>query len=191
MEITPEKSLWYLFVEGDVKAFSTFFKHYYPELHNYGLRITDNIIVTEDCLQSFFIHLYSNRKKLRDIKNIKAYLFVSFRRALLKDIKKEKKTTTLEDQLNSKMGFIFSSEEVWVNQESLKLKSETLAKLLNTLSVREKEAIYLKYYSALGSKEISEIMGISYQSVQNTLQKAFIKLKKESESSAILKILNA
>jgi RNA polymerase sigma factor (sigma-70 family) len=51
--------------------------------------------------------------------------------------------------------------------------------LLNKLPNRQKEAIYLKYYSGLKATEISEIMGINYQSVVNTLHKAIKSLKQE------------
>jgi len=54
-----------------------------------------------------------------------------------------------------------------------------MSKLLNKLPKRQKEAIYLKYYSGLKATEISEVMNINYQSVVNILHKALKNLKEE------------
>lgn len=191
MSTINEKLLWQLFIEGDVNAFSSLFKTYYSELHNYGIKISSDQMITEDCLQSFFVYLYNSRENLGAINNVKSYLFISFRRALLKFIKKERRYTTYDQIFETNEIFGFSTEELAIDQEAAKLKNETLASLLNTLSVRQREVIYLKYYSNLTTNEISEVMDISYQSVLNLLQKAFTKLRSKAEDqkiSAIFKI---
>lgn len=185
MDNFSEKTIWQLFVEGDVNAFSTLFKTYYTQLHNYGLKISGNSALTEDCLQSFFVYLYDNRKNLGTIAQIKSYLFVSFRRALLKNLKQERKFTTYHQVLEHSSAFEFSAEELMVEQEFTKIRVRALTQLLNGLSARERESIYLKYYSGLSTREISEVMTISYQSVLNTLQKAFTKLRGHIETHEI------
>ena len=190
MEISPEKSLWFMFIKGDLNAFSSLFKHFYPMLHNYGIKISGNSSLTEDSLQSFFVYLYENKGKIGEVTHVKSYLFVSYRRALLKELKKEKKYTSYDEIMGSEKGFVFSIEELKSKQETTQLKSTALLQLLNSLSTREKEVIYLKYYSNLKSSEIAEVMNITYQSVSNTLQKAFTKLRNKSESAAISRVLN-
>ena len=185
MDNFSEKTIWQLFVEGDVNAFSTLFKTNYNQLHNYGLKISGNSALTEDCLQSFFVYLYDNRKNLGTIVHIKSYLFVSFRRALLKNLKQERKFTTYQEVLENSSAFEFSAEELMVEQEFTKIRVRGLSQLLNGLSARERESIYLKYYSGLSIREISEVMNISYQSVLNTLQKAFAKLRGHIETHEI------
>lgn len=187
MNDSSEKSIWHLFVEGDINAFSTLFKSYYSQLHNYGLKISGNPTHTEDCLQSFFVYLFDNRKNLGIINHIKSYLFVSYRRALLKYLKKERKYSSYEEVFEKSTVFEFSHEELMVEQEFTEIRVRTLTKLLNSLSPRERETIYLRYYSGLSTNEIAEVMNISYQSVLNTLQKAFIKLRSHIESHEIKK----
>ena len=189
MNDSSEKSIWHLFVEGDVNAFSTLFKTYYSQLHSYGLKISSNPALTEDCLQTFFVYLYDNRKNLGTITHIKSYLFVSFRRALLKYLKKERKITSYDEVFENSTVFEFSPEELMVEQEFTKVRVRTLTQLLNNLSARERESIYLKYYSGLSTNEIADVMSISYQSVLNTLQKAFTKLRTHIESHEIKRAL--
>lgn len=184
------ETLWFLFLEGNSNAFSSIFKMYYSSLHNYGLKICGNSEVTEDCLQNFFIYLYENRDTIGKVNNIKAYLFVSYRRALFAHLKKERVFTDLNSEKGLPTNFEFSPEELAIKQELSSSQTKTVITILNTLSPREREVIYLKYYSSLNTSNISEAMNISYQSVLNTLQKAFSKLRKTVENdmlSAILK----
>lgn len=190
MNDSAEQSIWYLFVEGDTKAFSTLFKTYYHQLHNYGLRISSDRRITEDCLQSFFIYLYNHRNQFGAVQQVRSYLFVSFRRAIFKSMKQERRYIKNEELLKPESSFEFSPEELNIKQEFARIQTAALASLLNKLSVRQREVIYLKYYSGLKTNEITEVMDISYQSVQNTLQKAFTKLRSAAESQEILRVLH-
>ncbi len=186
MDITSEKAVWQFFVGGDLNAFSTLFKHFYSQLHNYGLRISNNLEITEDCLQDFFIYLYEHRESLGHVKQIRPYLFVSFRRALIKKLQKQDPIQSLEE---TNSVFIFSQEEITLGEELSEQRTTILQATLNELSPREREVIYLKYYSNLKTPEIKEVMDISYQSVLNTLQKAFSKLRNRLETAAIREVL--
>ena len=88
-----------------------------------------------------------------------------------------------------KTNFTFSSEEISIKQEIQFLCTTTLTSLINQLSPRQKEVIYLKYYSGMNSSDIAEVMDMNYQSVLNTLQKALTKLRIASENQQIKSIL--
>ncbi|MEE9363747.1 MAG: sigma-70 family RNA polymerase sigma factor [Cellulophaga sp.] len=188
MQFNKIETLWGLFLEGDTNAFSSLFKTFYPSLRSYGLKLSGNEAITEDCLHNLFIYLYDNRKKLGEVNNVKSYLFVSFRRALFLSLKKERIFIDY-DSVNANTNFEFSSEELTIKQEFTTAKSDTVSYILNKLSVREREVIYLKYYSNLKTPEIASVMEISYQSVLNTLQKAFGKLRKTIEDDMLSKVL--
>lgn len=189
MNISPDKSTWFLFVQGDLNVFSSLFKGYYPSLHNYGLKISGDIELTEDCLQDFFIYLYEHRESLGEVNHVKSYLFISFRRAIFKKLKETRKFLSLEDTNEKAIKFQFSEAELAEQREFTSIQKSTLAMLLNNLSPREKEVVYLKYYSDLKTNEIAEIMNIGYQSVLNMLQKAFVKLRASTEDETIRAIL--
>ena len=59
-----EHILWSLFLEGDKNAFSAIFKMHYSSLYNYGIKICGKTHLVEDVLQSFFINLFENRKRI-------------------------------------------------------------------------------------------------------------------------------
>ncbi len=189
MEIASEEYLWYFFKNGDVNAFRTLFEKYYPPLHAYGIKISHAPELTEDCLQNFFIYLYENRADLGDVKNVKSYLFISFKRRLLKKLQGRNTRTRIGDTPILGLPVVFSLEEIAETQQVRSLCTETLHTLLNRLPPREKEVVYLKYYCEMNITEVSEVMEITYQSVLNMLQKAMKKLRKESENQLIINIL--
>ena len=189
MELQSDETLWYFFKKGDTSAFTILFKKYYPQLHVYGIKISNAPNLTEDCLQNFFIQLYEERDKPRKIKNLKAYLFVSFKRRLIKQLQKKQNNIPISEAQLFKSNFNFSSEELSVQQEIQFLCTSTLNGLINQLSPRQKEVIYLKYYSKMSSTGIAEVMDMNYQSVLNTVQKAMMKLRLASENQQIKSIL--
>jgi RNA polymerase sigma factor (sigma-70 family) len=187
MEKLTGKFLWNALKEGDLNAFAVLFESYYPQLHSYGLKISKSTVVTEDTLQDFFLYIYEHRENLSDLETIAPYLFTSYKRFLLRVMKKNEKFKHTDFSNENFVDIQFTAEEVITNQETAIFKNKNLSLLLNKLPNRQKEAIYLKYYSGLKATEISEIMGINYQSVVNTLHKAIKSLKEEI---SILKLVN-
>ena len=187
MERLTDKFLWKSLKEGDLNAFSVLFESYYPKLHSYGLKICKDIAVTEDTLQDFFLYVFEHRENLSDLETIAPYLFTSYKRFLLRVMKKNEKIKYTDSPDDTFVDLQFTAEEVITEQETVNFKNKNLSTLLNKLPKRQKEAIYLKYYSGLKASEISEIMGINYQSVVNTLHKAIKSLKEEI---SIIKLFN-
>ncbi|WP_166387478.1 MULTISPECIES: RNA polymerase sigma factor [unclassified Polaribacter] len=187
MNKITDQFIWKALKEGDLRAFSTLFEIYYPQLHSYGLKISKDVALTEDSLQDFFLYVYEHRENLSDLESIAPYLFTSYKRFLLKMMQKNAKVTHTDFSNVHFVDFQFTAEEIMTQQESESFKNKNLSKLLNKLPKRQKEAIYLKYYSGLKASEISEIMGINYQSVINSLHKAIKNLKEEI---SILKLFN-
>lgn len=187
MKKLTDKFLWKALKEGDLNAFSVLFESYYPDLHSYGLKISKSTVVTEDTLQDFFLYVFEHRENLSDLDTIAPYLFTSYKRFLLKVMKKNAKVTHTDFPEDTFVDLQFTVEEVMTNQETAVFRNKNLSVLLNKLPSRQKEAIYLKYYSGLKASEISGIMGINYQSVVNTLHKAIKSLKEEI---SIIKLFN-
>ncbi|QNM84933.1 sigma-70 family RNA polymerase sigma factor [Polaribacter pectinis] len=187
MEKLTDKFIWKSLKEGDLNAFSVLFESYYPKLHGYGLKISKDEALTEDTLQDFFLYIYEHRENLSDLDTIAPYLFTSYKRFLLKEMKKNEKVKYTDFSEETITDIKFTPEELITNQETEEFKNKNLSKVLNKLPNRQKEAIYLKYYSGLKAKEISEVMNINYQSVVNTLHKAIKNLKEEI---SIIKLFN-
>jgi RNA polymerase sigma factor (sigma-70 family) len=59
---------------------------------------------------------------------------------------------------------------------------------LNNLSRRQREVIYLRYYDDLTYEEISQVMGLNYQSVMNHLHKALKALRSNQSLRRLVEV---
>ena len=181
-----DQVLWALIKEGDLNAYSILFKKFYPALHGYGLKISKDLHVTEDSLQDFFLYIYEHKENLSSLDKVAPYLFTSYRRFIIKKLKRNKYTIIRGIDSNI-IDIEFTPDEFITHQESVTFRNKNIATLINKLPKRQKEVIYLKFNCNLKSKEIAETMEINYQSVINTLHKAIKTLREEI---AIFELLN-
>lgn len=129
--------------------------------------------MVDDCLQEMFLYIFEKRHKLGEVKYVRAYLFKSFRRLLLRTMRNRQKLVYVS--LNDSWKVVPNELEMIETQE---IQRKYLVKLINELSPREREMIYMRYYNDLSIQEIAEVLSISYGAVVNTLYKAMVKLRK-------------
>ncbi|MCB0630353.1 MAG: sigma-70 family RNA polymerase sigma factor [Saprospiraceae bacterium] len=186
-----EEALWDAFRAGEKQAFSRLFFEYYEPLYHYGHRINPDPSLIKDVLQDFFLQLYENRAGLSpSIRNIKAYLLISFRRRLLQELQKQRqKSSTMEAfDPDDRYPFSIGIEDIIIAKESDQQNEQLLSQLLAELPPRQRELIYLKYYLGLSLPEMAETLEISYQVVANHLHRALKKLQGSETIRQFLKL---
>ena len=91
MKNLSDTLVWKSLKEGNTEAFEILFKSFYSRLFNYGLKISRDVLITEDSLQDFFVYIYEHRENLSDLDTIAPYLFSSYRRFIKKVLQKKQK----------------------------------------------------------------------------------------------------
>lgn len=174
--------LWDLIKLADQEAFAYIFTANSGEMYNYGQKITSDRDLIEDVIQDVFVHLWEIKSTLSIHSSIRFYLFSAFRRALIHKLKGSKKHDVLEDY-HSSVAWQDSFQEILIeNQISLE-SSRKISSALENLSIRQKEAIYLRYIQDLSYEDISELMGIQVPSLYNLVQKGLKSMKQFLSSS--------
>ncbi len=178
MKNTPfdsiEKNIWIDFIDGDDASFTLIYKKYIGVLFQYGCQFTCNEEVLKDAIQDVFVRIYNNRSQLnRDI-HVKFYLFKALKNCLYNVFKREIFFEKIEQQhLTNKLDQSTEHEsEVEENDEK-----QIIINLLNRLTDRQREAIYYRYIEELSMEEISILMKMNVQSVQNIIQRSLKKLR--------------
>lgn len=166
--------------QGSEDSFSVLFKRYFPLLLHYGEKFTHDSNLSKECIQELFIYLYEHPHLLANIKSPKTYFYTAFRRQLITAVRKQQKLEQQKDILPDPLNIQFSKEDILIEQEEQQQQRTFISQLLNQLPARQREAVYLKYYGELSTKEIANIMGISPQGVLNMLYKAIKKLRKHA-----------
>ena len=174
-----ERQIWSQFQRGDRAAFSHIYHTYYKDLYRYGYKITADSDLTRDYIQAFFLYLWERRESLRALDTIRYYLIKAFRRHVFRAMEKE--TRFGQDAgMTETAAIVFSPEEVLTDQETESERNGYITQLLNSLSPRQREIIYLRYYEEMSPGEIAEVLSINYQSVINHLHQALYRMKDRS-----------
>ncbi len=178
MKEWPDEELFGAIRVGEKDALSILFLRYYDPLLHYGLRIKSDRSLVEECIQELFVYLFESSSQLSQVRRVKAYLFKSLRRRIFEKITQKKRLESLHAISLYKSDLLFTSEDMEADHQLNASVYVELLKALNSLPWRQREAIYLRYYNRLSTKEIADIMGAANQTVLNTLYQALKNLRK-------------
>jgi RNA polymerase sigma factor (sigma-70 family) len=174
-----EKDLWSGIRSDDKQAFNAFFSLYYPSLYHYGYKIVPQEELIKDSIQELFFNLWEQRKSIGEMYSVKSYMFVSMRRTLICNIRKQLLFTNRNQRYMAEQSRDGSGwEDPLVSTERSRESVSKLQKAMQCLSNRKREVIYLKYFAELSNAEIANLMKIKPQSVYNHVSEAIIELKK-------------
>lgn len=176
MDSELPSEIWVEFVSGNVSSFRKLFKTYYKGLYGYGLKISNDSSLVEDCIQDLFESLWIRREELGHITSPDVYLYISLRRKILAVLKKQKNLKELNESAEN-LNIHFGIEEIIIRRESHKWQKNELQKALNELTNQQKEVIYLHFYNGMSYSEIEEILSINPQSVRNHIYRGMQTLR--------------
>lgn len=77
------------FLHGDHEAYSLLYREHIQELFSYGKALTGNDERLKDAIQDVFYKLLSNPAALKDVQNLKYFLFKSLKNRLIDILKSE------------------------------------------------------------------------------------------------------
>jgi RNA polymerase sigma factor (sigma-70 family) len=175
--INNDAALWSELMNGSEKAFSTLFKKYYPGLVNYGKSITMHHNLVSDCIQDVFADLWIYRKNLSTPVSIKAYLLSGLRKRIARKLERDPIFRQCSNIEHIEFSAPFTILDELIYDEETRMQVTYLNTLVNQLSPRQKEALYLRYYQQLSVEQIAEMMQMNYQSVSNLLHRAIKQLR--------------
>lgn len=170
LEQKQHSLLWDRFRAGDEGAFRALTETYYRVLANYGMKLSRDKDFVADCIQELFLELWERRRFLGDAVFVKSYLLKAVRNKIIKESIKLRRFKEPED-LEFGRGEYHPIELEIVSTEAEREKIDHLKSLLGDLTKRQQEIIYLRFYQNLEFDEISEVMGLTRQSVANLLHR--------------------
>lgn len=188
MRPDADATRWSAFLAGDARAFEGIFQAYYPELYAYGMRLTKDEELSKDSIQNLFQRWWQRRGTLPAVKEVRPYLFKSMRHEVLVALKAQQRTKRVQLDYASDFEVQYSPEDFIIAQQLSAEQHAQLLAALARLSSRQREAIYLRFFSGFEYERISEIMGLSYQSTRNLLYQG-LKLLRQSLTLALLGLL--
>ena len=165
------------------------YNNYVDDLFTYSIYLGFDKETAMDAIHDVFYKLASDKKRLNDISNIKSYLFKSLKNRLLDIYKAKKRNLELSDIPDSdELPFNFSiniEDELIDVEEKLSIR-EQIQNMLESLTARQREIVYLRYIQEYDYEQISNIMNISIHGCRKLLSKAMETLREKYGSLVLL-----
>lgn len=172
---------------------TTLYNLYVNDLFTYGTYLGFEREVVKDAIHDVFEKISSKRKILENVSNVKFYLFRSLKNRLY-DIQKNKKNQIGLDGIAAEEVKPFqinvSIEDHFIEQEEKREIEKDIEEMLNSLTDKQREIIYLKYVQEYDYKQISELLDINIHSCRKLVSKAITNLREKYGVISILLLIN-
>lgn len=171
--------VWKSFQQGDRAAFYQLYNNFADQLYNYGIKITSDSALVEDCIHDLFVDLWEKKNQLGAIRSFKHYSYAAYRRKIFRSLQKVRKFSSMKEvSYDFHLKATLSHEDYIAKHELTEEQSDKLQQAIHALSARQKEVIFLRYFDNFSNDEIAYIMSITIESVYKLISKAIRSMKK-------------
>lgn len=166
-------------------TYSKLFEEYAEGMYVYGMSMQFPGEECKDAIQDVFFNLYTDRGKLHDVTNIKAYLYRSLRNRLINMHNREKRLDRLDRDDNIPFGIEVSVADGIVTAEEQEQIAKRVSALLSQLTARQKEAVYLRFMQGMSYEEIAPLMDMNAASVRKLVYRGLEKLREKAADDSL------
>ncbi len=171
-----DHELWARFLNGDERVLSLIYLRHVNALFDYGCKISSDQELVKDAIQDIFCTIIRNRDSLSYTDNIRLYLFKALKRKVIRELQKKSNYQLADDrQINFEIEFMHGFDHV--DTELSDQQKNELINAIESLTSRQKEAIYLRFTRGMDYEEISMILNLNYQSARALIHRAISKLR--------------
>jgi len=165
-------------VAGDAAALDEVLQHYWQPLLRFAVGRTGDTARAEDIVQDTFMALWERRARWRPSDSLRALLYRIARNRIL-DVQRNDRVWMrwLERFRTVQVG---SSDTPFEHAEAGELNA-AMGFAIDALPPRRREVFLLARHESLSYREISEVMGISEQTVANQMSAAMGDLRRALE----------
>ncbi len=178
------------YLKGNEHSLEVLIKRYLKPIYSFVFRYTGNSQDAEDITQEVFVKAWRNLKKFNQNRSFKTWIFSIAKNTCI-DFLKKKKTIPFSQFENEKRENILSEElfdksplpdEIFEKKDLV----EILNKALESLPIKYRLVLFLRYNDHFTFKEIAEILGESINTIKSRHQRAIQLLKKILKVNHIL-----
>lgn len=184
-KVYSDKELFAFIAEGDEDAFEKLFDIYLPLIQPVISQIVKSDIVSKDIVQDVFLRLWLNRTKLTEVEQPKNYIFrIAYNQSfkyLEKQLVREKAASIMKSE-QAPSDTILSLEHV-LDMVEVRRMIDTA---IQSLPSQSREIYHLNRVYGCKPREIADRLGISVQSVRNSLSRSGKDIKAYLENQGIV-----
>ncbi|MDR0864278.1 MAG: sigma-70 family RNA polymerase sigma factor [Candidatus Symbiothrix sp.] len=174
--IYSDSELWSSFIAGDKEAFSILYRLSYKKLYSYGISLGMDNDQIRDIIQDLFVKLFEKPELIKETSTIAPFLFVSMRNAFINNQKIKERYPNLNNMETFDVKYITETDTIGNQEDEMHIK-QRVDEIMNILSPRQKEIIYLRFLHQMEYEEIASIMNLSEQAARNLTHRAIKKMR--------------
>lgn len=168
-----EKALFRRISEGDEEAFELLFNAYVPRLIPFARKLTNDQEVAREMVQETFLRLWLSRDKLADIENPAGYVFTAASHQCYKFLHRKAKQENLVAAE--------ATEENVTDSLNVRELNTLIHSAVKSLSEQRRKVFMLSREKGLSIPEIAQELGLSPNTVKNTLVSALKSVREYLE----------
>jgi len=152
---------------------------YVDDLYAYAMYLGYEQAVVMDAIHDVFYKFATDETILNRVENIKFYLFKSLRNRLndIYRLKRNRVEMPVGDFENLPFAFSVNLDDQLITQEQQLQISQQINAMLNSLTARQREIVYLRYIQQYDYPRISELLHINIHSCRKLVSKAIQQLR--------------
>lgn len=160
---------------------ASIYNRYVDDLYTYALYLGFEKGIIMDAIHDVFCKFAADEKLLQDVSNIKFYLFKSLKNRLYDIYKARKEYAELSaiDLQDAPFNIQVTIEDRLIDKEEQQQIKDQLSEMLESLTERQREVVYLRYVQEYDYAQISELLNISVHGCRKLLSKAMQNLREK------------
>ena len=168
---------------GDIQAFSQLYLSLYPPLCFFAESLLHDRAKAEEVVAGVFENLWVRRKKIKEVENIKSYLYTSVHNNCLYLIRQR----TRHEKHHKDIRHLTPEAEETVLQNIYYAEAlQEVFKAVATLPEQRRKVITMIYGDGLKPEEIAEQLGLSIETVRTHKKLAMAELRKMLSGRALV-----
>lgn len=168
-----DKLNWNKIKSGDKQAFRLLFDEYYSPLCLYANSIVNNLELSQDIVSDCFVRIWERKKTIHVESSLKHYLLLSVRNAIYSYLRSPESRKTDINTIFDKI------ENIPINEYNLEKEEAIIRvyKLIEELPEQRKKILELATFNGKSYKEIAILLGISVNTVNTQMTRAYRYLR--------------
>jgi RNA polymerase sigma-70 factor (family 1) len=169
-----EKELLLRIAEGDEQAFKSLHDLYWGKLYSVTLSVVKSPDIAMDVLQEVFIKFWHKRVTLKDVDNIKSYIFISTRNEIISQLRKQDRRSTHYNRYGQHLKMYLEQAD---NKLVLDETTRIIASAIDRLPAQQRQILKLSRIEGLSHSEIARQLNIEKKSVTNAITRALNNIR--------------
>ena len=181
--LSDERSLLLRLIEGDEDAFCELYAAYKNRLIYFAMRFLKSREYAEDIFQDAFAVVWQGRRFINPDASFSAYLYTIVRNRILNQLRDLFNQDKLREQILSQAVNYTNETKDEIIANDLR---QFISRALQQLTPRQREIFQMSRERQMSHREIAEVLGISVNTVQESISISLRTLRTYLEKNSIV-----